>query len=324
MQAMLCTGYGPPSVLKLASIAVPVPKHNQLLIKVHATAITPGDCEIRTLKMHPTIYPLFRLALGITKPRNPVLGMYFSGTVVEIGKSVDRLGVGEEVFGCTGFAMGTNAEYLSVADSACIIRKPSNLTHVEAAAVPIGALNALHFCKKANLKPAQRMLIVGAGGAIGTFAILLAKLQGVHVTAVDSGIKLELLRDLGADEVIDYTKTDFTQGSEKYDVIFDVVGRSPYLQSLNRLNQGGRYVLANVGFTPMLRGAWTTLTSDKTVVSAMAPETKAPLEEIKKLIETGKLKPVIDRVFTMQEIPAAHSYIDSGKRQGNTVASFID
>jgi NADPH:quinone reductase-like Zn-dependent oxidoreductase len=324
MQAILCTGYGPPSVLKLASIAVPVPKDNQLLIKVHATAITPGDCEIRTLKMHPTIYPLFRLALGITRPRNPVLGMYFSGTVVQIGNAVHRLGVGEEVFGCTGFTMGTNAEYLSVADSACIIPKPYNLTHIEAAAVPIGALNALHFCKKANLKQAERMLIVGAGGAIGTFAILLAKLQGVHVTAVDSGIKLDMLRELGADAVIDYTQRDFAEGLEKYDVIFDVVGKSPYSKSLSRLTRGGRYILANVGFTPMLRGVWTTLISDKTVVSAMAAESKAPLEEIKNLIEAGKLRPVVDRVFTMQEIPAAHGYIDSGKRQGNAVASFID
>lgn len=324
MQAVECPAYGPPSVLKLASRPIPKPKDNQLLIRVHATAITPGDCEMRTLKMHPTMYPLFRLAVGITKPRNPVLGMYFSGTIVETGTASQRLKVGDEVFGCTGFAMGTNADYLCVADSACIIKKPSNLTHTEAAAVPIGALNALHFCDRAKLQSKERMLIVGAGGAIGTFAIQFAKLQGVHVTAIDSGIKLDMLRDTGADEVINYEECDFTTKTEKYDVIFDVVGQSHYSRSLHCLKKGGRYVLANVGFTPMLRGLLTSLISDKTVITAMAPETKEQLETVKALIEIQKIVPIVDRVFSMAEIPDAHRYIDSGQRKGNTVACFID
>jgi 2-desacetyl-2-hydroxyethyl bacteriochlorophyllide A dehydrogenase len=324
MKAVECKAYGPPSVLKVSMRPIPIPKANQLLIKVHATALTPGDCEMRSFKMHPTMYPLLRLALGFTKPRNPVLGMYFSGTVVQTGSDAQRHSIGDEVFGCTGFAMGTNAEYLKVADSACIITKPSSLTHIEAAAVPIGALNALHFCNKANFKKSERLLIVGAGGAIGTFAIQLAKLQGVHVTAIDSDIKLDMLRRIGADEVIDYTVTDFTGGLEKYDVIFDVVGRSPYSRSLTCLTTGGRYILANVGFTPMLRGLWTTLISDKRVITAMAAEKQAELEEIRELIEAGKLRPVIDRVFTLEQIPDAHRYIDSGLRQGNTVASFVD
>lgn len=324
MKAVLCTAYGPPSVMKVSTLPRPVPRAREVLIKVHATAITPGDCEIRTLKMHPSMYPLFRLALGIRKPRNPVLGMYFSGTVVEAGSDSKRLDIGAEVFGCTGFAMGTNAEYLRVAETACVIPKPVNLTHSQAAAVPIGALNAIHFCHKANLKESEKMLIVGAGGAIGTFAIQLAKLKGLQVTAIDSALKLDMLKHLGADHVLDYELTDFTEAAEKYDVIFDVVGKTAYSRTLNCLTKDGRYLLANVGVTPMLRGAWTSRVSDKRVISAMAGEKREELEEIKKLIEESKLHPVVDRVFSLEQIPEAHSYIDSGQRQGNVVASFVD
>lgn len=320
MKAILCTAYGSPAVLKLDRVPKPIPKDNELLIKIHATSVTSGDCEMRTCTMHPTMYPFFRLFVGITKPRKPILGMYFSGTIVSKGGAVDTYDVGAEVFGTTSFSMGTNAEFVCISDKAAIVHKPSNLTHTEAAAVPIGAWNALHFMNKADLKPGETILVFGAGGAIGTFAIQLAKSEGLKITAVDSAIKLDMLSEIGADHVVDYEIEDFTSQGVKYDVIFDVVGKSPYRRSLTCLKPNGRYILANVGFTPMLRGLLTNWISDKQVIFAMAAETKEELEVIKAQLEEGQIMPIIDRVVSLEEIPQAHSYIDSGQRQGNIVA----
>lgn len=319
MKAMHCTAYGPPEVLKLKETEKPEPGESELLIKVAATAITPGDCEMRTCTIHPTMYPFFRLFIGVRKPRKPILGMYFSGTVDAIGNQVKTYAVGDEVFGTTSFTMGTNAEYVCVPTSRSFIKKPESLSHCDAAAALIGAWNALHFIRLAKLKAGETILVFGAGGAIGTFAIQLAKLAGAIVTAIDSKDKLSMLTQIGADFVIDYEEQDFTKSDQKYDVIFDVVGKSSYRRSLNCLNPEGRYLLANVGFTPMIRGAWTTRTSDKIVISAMAREQESELIEITELLEAGKIHPVIDRTFTIEEIPDAHRYIDSGKRKGNTV-----
>lgn len=320
MRAIHCTAYGTPDVLQLREVEKPSPRKHEVLIRVAATSVTPGDCEMRTLTMHPTMYPLFRLALGIRKPRKPILGMYFSGTIEAVGEDVVELVPGEEVFGTTSFAMGTNAEYVCVSAKGSFIAKPASLSHVEAAATPLGAWNARHFLQRAALQAGESVLIVGAGGAIGTFAIQLAKLAGAEVTAIDSGPKLPMLSETGADCVIDYEAVDFTAAGRSYDVIFDVVGKSPYRKSLKCLNPGGRYLLANVGFTPMLRGVWTTKTTDKTVISAPAPERKPALIEIRELLEAGKIKPVIDRTFTLEEIPDAHRYIEAGLRKGNVVA----
>ncbi|MFK7863146.1 MAG: NAD(P)-dependent alcohol dehydrogenase [Pseudohongiellaceae bacterium] len=320
MKAIHCTAYGTPEVLQLKETDKPKPAEGEILIRIAATSITSGDCEMRTSTMHPTMYLFFRLFLGLTKPRKPILGMYFSGTVEQLGSEVTRFSIGQDVFGTTGFTMGTNAEYVSVPAKNSIISKPPSVSHLDAAATPIGAWNALHFMKLAKLQAAESILIFGAGGAIGTFAIQLAKMAGATVTAVDSAAKLSMLTETGADHVIDYEKEDFTEAENQYDVIFDVVGKSPYAKSLRRLNPGGRYILANVGFTPMLRGFWTTKTSDKTVISAMAKETQKELEEISKMLVNGVLHPVVDRTFTLEEIPDAHRYLDSGKRKGNIVA----
>lgn len=320
MKAIHCTGYGSPDVLELKETEKPVAKKNEVLIRLVATSITSGDCEMRTSTMHPTMYPMFRLFLGITRPRKSILGMYFSGVIEGIGNEVSRFQIGQEVFGTTSFAMGTNAEYVSVSETNSIISKPPSVSHLEAAATPIGAWNALHFIKLAKLQKTDSILIFGAGGAIGTFAIQLAKLVGATITAVDSASKLSMLSETGADYVIDYEKEDFTESETKYDVIFDVVGKSPYRKSIRQLNTGGRYILANVGFTPMLRGLWTSRTSNKTVISAMAKEKESELLEISELLVSGKIRPVIDRTFSLEEIPEAHHYIDSGKRKGNVVA----
>ena len=320
MKAIHCTAYGSPDVLKLKEVEKPSPKSKEVLIKVAATSVTPGDCEMRTLTIHPSMYPLFRLAVGIRKPRKPILGMYFSGTIEAIGDEVSGHSIGDEVFGATGFTMGTNAEYVCVSAKGSFIKKPESLSHIDAAAAPLGAWNALHFIERAELKPGETILIVGAGGAIGTFGLQLAKLAGAIVTAIDSGPKLAMLSEAGADFVIDYEAEDFTDAERKYDVIFDVVGKSPYKKSLQCLNPNGRYLLANVGFTPMIRGVWTSKTTDKTVITAPAPERKPELIKIRGLLEAGKIKPIIDRTFSLAEIPEAHRYIDSGMRKGNTVA----
>lgn len=319
MKAMHCTAYGSPEVLKLKEVEKPAPSESELLIKIAATSVTSGDCEMRTCTMHPTMYLFFRLFIGITKPRKPVMGMYFSGTVEAVGDAVKTYAVGDEVFGTTGFTMGTNAEYVCVPVDRSFIKKPKSLSHCEAAATPIGAWNALHFIRLAKLKPGEKILVIGAGGAIGTFAIQLAKLAGAIVTAIDSKDKLSMLTQTGADFVIDYEEQDFTKSDLKYDVIFDVVGKSSFRRTLGCLNSKGRYLLANVGFTPMIRGAWTSKTTDKTVISTIAPEGESELIEITELLEAGKIYPVIDRTFTLEEIPKAHRYIDSGKRKGNTV-----
>lgn len=316
---MHCTAYGTPDVLVLKEVEKPKPSKSQLLIKIMATSVTSGDCEMRTCTIHPSMYLMFRLFVGITKPRKPILGMYFSGVIAEVGAEVTDYRVGEEVFGTAGFAMGTNAEYVCVSAKGSFINKPKSLSHCDAAATPIGAWNALHFIRLAKLQAGEKILVFGAGGAIGTFAIQLAKLEGAVVTAIDSASKLPMLIAAGADYVIDYEAIDFTESKQTYDVIFDVVGKSHYGKTLERLNPGGRYILANVGFAPMLRGAWTSRTTDKTVISAMAPEVKPALTEIRELLEAGKIRPIIDRTFTLEEIPDAHRYIDSGQRKGNTV-----
>lgn len=324
MKAIHCTAYGPSDVLQLKETNKPIPKSGEVLVKVIATSVTSGDCEMRTCTMHPSMYPMFRLFIGITKPRKPILGMYFSGVIEATGDDVIGLKIGDEIFGTTSFTLGTNAEYVCIPHSRSFIKKPVSLSHVDAAAVPIGAWNAYHFISLAKLRQGESILIFGAGGAIGTFAIQLAKLAGVTITAVDSAAKLPMLTSIGADRVIDYEKEDFTESDECYDIIFDVVGKSPYKKSLERLNSGGRYVLANVGFTPMLRGFLTSKGGDKKVISAMAKEQKSELEKITELLLEGKIKPVIDRTFSLEEIPAAHDYIDSGLRKGNVVAVIHD
>lgn len=319
MKAVFCTAYGSPDVLELREIERPAPKPNEILVKIAATAVTPGDCEMRTCTIHPSMYPMFRLFVGLRKPRQPILGMYFSGTVVQLGSEVSNFAVGDEVFGTTSFSMGTNGEYVCIPYTRSIVKKPDTLSHCEAAAVPIGAWNALHFLKRANLKAGETLLVIGAGGAIGTFAVQLAKHWGLNVTAIDSAAKLPMLLEAGADSVIDYETEDFTASALNYDVIFDVVGKSNYRECLKHLNPKGRYLLANVGFTPMLRGMWTTMTTDKTVVSALAAETISELIEITELLSAGNIKPIIDRTFTLEQIPEAHRYLDSGARKGNTV-----
>jgi len=249
--------------------------------------------------------------------------MELAGTIEAVGNAVTRFQVGDHVFAATGFAdMGTNTEYICLPeepDDGALAHKPMNMTFEEAAPVPVGGLEALHFLRQANIQRGQNVLINGAGGTIGTFAVQLAKYYGADVTGVDSTGKLEMLQSIGADHVIDYTQEDFTQRGATYDVIFDVVGKSAFSRSIQSLKPHGYYLLANPGLAQMIRAKWTTTTSTKKVIVGAASGTTDDLLFLKELIEAGTIQSVIDRTYPLEQIPVAHRYIETGQKLGHVV-----
>ena len=319
MKAIVCTKYGTPEVLQLKEVAKPAPKDNEVLIKIVATTVLGGDCEVRSFKMHIGFWLPLRLVLGIRKPRRKILGQAVAGEIESVGKDVKLLRKGDQVFACTGMKFGAYAEYVCLPSTYAIAIKPANMTYEEAATVPVGGLNALHFLRRGNVQSGQKVLINGAGGSIGTFAVQLSKYFEAEVTGVDCTEKLDMLRSIGAHHVIDYTQEDFTKSGETYDVIFDVVGKSSYSRSIRSLTQNGRYLLANVGPSLMLRGLWTSMASSKKVISALASDRTEDLVFLKELIESGKIKSVIDRHYPLEQIVEAHSYVEKGHTKGNVV-----
>jgi len=255
MRAVVWTKYGTADGLLLREVEKPAPKANEVLIRVHASTVTAGDCELRSFKLLLWLRLPVRLWLGLRNPRNIILGQEVAGEIEAIGQDVTRFRKGDQVFGWTGYHLGGYAEYLCLPERGMLTTKPANTTFAEAAAVPVGGLEALHFVRRANIQSGQKVLINGAGGSIGTIAVQLAKSFGAEVTAVDSTEKLDMLRSLGADQVIDYTQADFTRSGLTYDVIFDVVRKSSFSGSLRSLKQNGRYLLANPGLSQMFR-AW--------------------------------------------------------------------
>ncbi|MBK9124030.1 MAG: NAD(P)-dependent alcohol dehydrogenase [Chloroflexi bacterium] len=319
MKAIVWTQYGSPDGLRLTDIAKPQPKDNEILVRVHAATVTAGDSEIRQAKISPWLVLPMRLYMGLLRPRNIVLGQELAGVVEEVGSAVTRFKVGDAVFAATGIGFGGYAEYARVPENGAVALKPDGITFEEAATVPTAGIEALHFLSHANIQPGQKVLIVGAGGSIGTFAIQIAKARGAEVTGIDVAAKFDTMQAAGADHVIDYTQQDFTRLPETYDVVLDVMGKTPFTGTLRRINPNGHYLLATSGLIQKLRGLVTTMTGSKHVFASTPEQSAADLEALKQLIEAGKVKPVIDRSYPLEQTAEAHRYVDSGNKRGNVV-----
>jgi NADPH:quinone reductase-like Zn-dependent oxidoreductase len=319
MKAIVRRRYGTPEVLQYTDVEKPVPKDNELLIRIRAATVTAGDCEMRSFKVSPLFWVPLRIMFGVRRPKYPILGQELAGEIVEVGSDVTGFNVGDRIFAPTTIRCGAHAEYICLPAKLAMAPIPVNMTFEEAATIPTGGLNALHFLRKASIRPGEHILINGAGGSIGTFGVQLAKYYGAEVTAVDSTGKLDMLRSIGADHVVDYTREDFSRSGRTYDVIFDVVGKSPFARSVRSLNEGGRYLLANPRLIPMLRGLWVSRRSTKRVMPGLASYKTEDLMFLKQRIEAGVLKSVIDRTWPLEETPDAHRYVDSGQKKGNVV-----
>lgn len=308
MKAAVYTRYGPPEVLQVREVEKPTPKDNQILIKIHATTVTSGDCRMRQADPF-----LVRFFAGLIRPKRTILGSDLAGEVEAIGKDVTRFKVGDQVY---GGGPSTYAEYTCVIENGLRAMKPANMTFEEAAAVPFGALSALHFLRKGNIRKGQSVLIYGASGGVGTAAVQLAKYFGADVTGVCSTANLELVMSLGADSVIDYTKEDFARPAT-YDLIFDTVGKTSFFGSMKSLKNGGVYASA-LALAPILRRTWASLTGKRVIGGIANPKTE-DLAFLREVIEAGKLRSVIDRRYPLEQIAEAHRYVDRGHKKGNVV-----
>ena len=318
MKAIFCTAYGPADVLQLVDLETPTPKRDQVLVKIIASTVTFGDCEIRNLTLPLwTRFPV-RMIMGYRKPKRLIPGMEFSGVVESCGPGVTNFKPGDEIFGSTGMGMGGNAEYICL-PTKTLAHKPVGVSFEDAATIPVGGINALHFLRKTNLQPGQKVLVIGAGGSIGSWAVLLAKYYGAEVTAIDHTEKLSMLTSIGADHVIDYTKNDFSKGTVKYDVIFDAVYSSSFSKCVNTLTDEGWYLMANTSPGRMLKGAWLNRTSTKKTVFSLAAENKEDLEFLADLISKKKIKPVIDRAYPLDKTIEAHRYVEQGLKKGSVI-----
>lgn len=325
MKAIVWTKYGAPDGLRLREVEKPTPKDKEILIKIHAATAATPDTELRRLKLPFLLAIPLRLYIGVIKPtRITILGTEFAGEIESTGKDVSRFKPGDQIFGYTGLGMGTYAEYMCLQENtsewAGVLEiKPVNTTYEEAAAIPFGGLEALHSLGKANIQHQQKVLIVGAGGSIGTYAVQLAKLYGAEVTGVDHTEKLDMLRSISTDHVINFTREDFTKNGQTYDVILDTIDKSPFWGSLRSLNENGTYLNANPGVFGGIRWWWASKRSTKKVIPWSAGYSTDNLLALKELIETGKIKPVIDRYFPLEQIAEAHRYVEAGHKKGNVV-----
>lgn len=325
MKAIIWTKYGPPESLVYGDIEKPQPKKNEVLIKIHATTVSAGDCEMRILKLPFGFGFIIRLFNGVRKPnRIRILGQELSGRIEAIGDEVTKFDVGDDIFGSTDFFMGAYAEYKCLPEDGAIALKPENLSYKEAAAIPLGGTNSLHFLRSANIQPGDKVLINGAGGSIGTIGVQLAKHWGAEVTAIDSKEKLEMLQSIGADYVIDFKQEDFTKNGKEYDVIFDIVGKAPISGCMRSLSDEGVLLLGNLSFTILLRAKWNSWRSKKRIVTSTADATTNDLQQMKELIENEILKVVVDRSFRLEEMVEAHKYVESGNKIGNVVITVIE
>lgn len=305
MKAAVCERFGPPEVVVIKEIEKPIPKADEVLVRVHATTVSRGDVRMRSLDVPGSMITRFlaRLYLGPMKPKRPVLGMQLAGEIKSVGQSVTKFKVCDQVFASTyGSGFGGHAEYKCIAEDAVIALKPANMTYEEAATVPTAGIGALSVLKTANIQSGQKVLIYGASGSVGTFAVQIAKYYGAEVTGVCSTSNLELVRSLGADNVVDYTKEDFTQMGATYDVIFDAVLELPASQRKTALVETGIYLS----------------------IDQQKEESAEDLAFLREIIEAGKVKAVIDRIYPLAEIVEAHRYVDTGHKKGNVVITMIN
>lgn len=312
MKAIVYTQYGAPEVLQPKEVEKPMPKDNEILLRIKATAVNSGDVRLR--KADPFAV---RFIFGLLKPKINILGSVFSGEVESVGKDVKLFKVGEQVFGHTDMSFGSYAEYKCLPENASIALKPATISHKEAAVIPFGGVTALHFIKKAKIKPGQKVLVVGASGAVGSAAVQLAKSFGAIVTGVCSTANIALIKSIGADKVIDYTQEDFTNNGETYDVIFDTVNSTSVFRNLKSLTKNGIMILSAAEMSEMLQGLWISMTTSKKVMTGVISHTAADIIFLKELIEAGKLKPVIDRTYSLEQIAEAHTYVEKGHKKGN-------
>lgn len=317
MKAIVCPRYGPPDVLQLKEVERPAPKDSEMLVRVRATTVTMGDCEIRRFKMPVWLWPLARIGFGFRGPRKKILGQEFAGEIDSVGKDVSRFKAGDQVFGLTGFRLGAYAEYVCLPAKGLTATKPANMTYEEAAAIPLGGLHAVHFLRQANIQRGQKVLVIGAGGSIGTAAVQIAKSLGAEITAVDSEGKLGMLRSIGADKVIDYSKGDFAKSGEAYDVIFDVVGKAPFSTCMESMKDNGFYLMGNPGLSHLLRKLLTS--KGRRVIGGAATYSPEDLAYLQEVIESGKIRSVIDRQYPLGRMADAHRYVDTGQKAGSVV-----
>lgn len=325
MKAIVYEKFGPPEVLKLKEVEKPTPKKNEVLIRVHATTVGYGDLFVRagmnlkTFNMPIFLYPMVRLIHGIRKPKKKILGGEISGVVEEIGKNVTKFKKGDQVFVYDGQNFGGTAEYKCMSEKGNIAIKPTNQSFEEAAGVPYGAIMAYSLIERSNIQKGQKVLILGASGGIGHYAVQFAKYYGAEVTGICSTARVDLVKTLGADKVIDYTKEDFTKNGETYDVIFDVLHRTSFKKVKKSLTKKGRYILASFGVKNLLHMYWRKLRGGKKVICMLARESGENLTSIKELIEEGKIISVVDKTFPLEQAVEAHVYIQDGHKKGHVV-----
>lgn len=327
MKAIVYTEYGAPEVLHLAEVATPAPQAREILIRVSAASVNFGDLLARNFgnvsagefNMPAPLYFLARVAFGWSKPKQPILGSEFAGEVAAVGSDVTRFKPGDAVFGYRGPQMGAYAEALVMPEDGMVTHKPANLTAAEAAVAPYGALTAMTLLRRVNLHAGQRVLVNGASGGIGSAAVQLAKQCGAHVTGVCGAPRLAYVQALGADQVIDYVREDFTQRNESYDLIIDVLGRSSFARCRRVLTPDGVYLPVSFKLKAVVQMVWTKMFGRQKVICAFSDETPADLELLRAMIESGAFQSIVDRSFAMEDAAAAHRYAESGRKQGNVV-----